>query len=112
MPKVYNKHHEFPMGALYVGRPSPWGNPFAVTRTQSRQTAIARFKIWLDERLRYEPDFLTPLKGKDLVCWCAPLACHADVLLEKANLLVEDYEKHIDMWPQGCNTPECTWCNL
>lgn len=25
------------------------------------------------------------LKGKDLVCWCAPLACHADVLLEIAN---------------------------
>lgn len=25
------------------------------------------------------------LKGKDLVCWCAPLPCHADVLLELAN---------------------------
>ncbi|GAG87489.1 unnamed protein product, partial [marine sediment metagenome] len=27
----------------------------------------------------------TELKGKDLVCWCAPLPCHADVLLELAN---------------------------
>lgn len=25
------------------------------------------------------------LKGKDLVCWCAPERCHADVLLEIAN---------------------------
>ena len=25
------------------------------------------------------------LKGKDLVCWCAPQPCHADVLLEIAN---------------------------
>lgn len=25
------------------------------------------------------------LKGKDLVCYCAPLACHGDILLEIAN---------------------------
>ena len=25
------------------------------------------------------------LKGKDLVCWCAPKSCHADILLEIAN---------------------------
>jgi hypothetical protein len=28
---------------------------------------------------------LPELRGKDLVCWCAPDACHADVLLELAN---------------------------
>jgi hypothetical protein len=27
----------------------------------------------------------TELRGKDLVCWCAPKLCHADVLLEIAN---------------------------
>lgn len=26
------------------------------------------------------------LKGKDLVCWCAPKLCHGDVLLEIANV--------------------------
>jgi hypothetical protein len=25
------------------------------------------------------------LRGKDLVCWCPPGPCHADVLLEIAN---------------------------
>jgi uncharacterized protein DUF4326 len=25
------------------------------------------------------------LHGVNLVCWCAPLACHADVLLEIVN---------------------------
>jgi hypothetical protein len=25
------------------------------------------------------------LRGKDLVCWCAPQRCHADVLLKYAN---------------------------
>jgi hypothetical protein len=23
--------------------------------------------------------------GRDLVCWCAPLACHGDVLVDLAN---------------------------
>jgi hypothetical protein len=40
---------------------------------------------WLrDER----PDLmaaLPELRGKDLVCGCAPLACHGDVLLRLAN---------------------------
>ena len=25
------------------------------------------------------------LRGKDLVCWCAPKRCHADILLKYAN---------------------------
>ena len=28
---------------------------------------------------------LPELRSKDLVCWCAPKPCHADVLLELAN---------------------------
>ena len=28
---------------------------------------------------------LPELKGKDLVCWCAPAPCHADILVELAN---------------------------
>ena len=35
--------------------------------------------------LKKLPDWLEPLRGKDLVCWCAPEACHADVLLKLAN---------------------------
>jgi hypothetical protein len=28
---------------------------------------------------------LHELAGRDLVCWCAPLPCHGDVLLRLAN---------------------------
>jgi hypothetical protein len=28
---------------------------------------------------------LPELRGRDLVCWCAPCACHGDVLIELAN---------------------------
>jgi hypothetical protein len=27
---------------------------------------------------------LPELRGKDLVCWCAPLACHGDLILRLA----------------------------
>jgi hypothetical protein len=28
---------------------------------------------------------VSSLRGKDLVCWCAPLRCHCDAILRKAN---------------------------
>lgn len=43
----------------------------------------------MPERLLIQADFIRDhlhnLKGKDLVCWCAPLPCHGDVLLRLAN---------------------------
>lgn len=93
MPKVYNSHHrDAPPGAVYVGRGSKWGNPFThietvaaatgITHVSSREEAIACYTRWLDEHP--ELDF-TELTGKDLVCYCAPKPCHADVLLRLAN---------------------------
>lgn len=89
--KVWNKRDSHcPKDAIYVGRPTIWGNPFKLIHGSGvskidRAKAIKSYRGWLECRLAVEPDFLTPLKGKDLVCWCAPLPCHADVLLELAN---------------------------
>ena len=87
MPKVYSKRqpNEIPKGAVYVGRPTLWGNPWKAGQHGTRAEVVARYRRYAIERLRQEPSWLTPLKGKDLVCWCAPLECHADVLLELAN---------------------------
>lgn len=97
MPQVFNKHHgNAPPSAVYVGRPSEWGNPFshldgtsAEWRVADREEAIARYRDWLMARLNAEPALrrrlVSELAGKDLVCWCAPKACHADVLAELAN---------------------------
>ena len=87
MPKVYNKRHkDVPADAIYVGRPSPWGNPFKVGKDGTREEVIKAFEAYAWEMLRRNPDWLKPLFGKDLVCWCAPKACHADVLLELVNI--------------------------
>ena len=89
MLKVWNKRDPLtPKDALYVGRPTKWGNPYVIGRDGTRAEVIAKYKDFLTD-LIYTSDLfmadLHELRGRDLVCWCAPKACHADVLLELAN---------------------------
>jgi hypothetical protein len=68
---------------VYVGRPSKWGNPFVIGRDGTRDEVIAKYRAWIVD----QPALLAALhelRGKDLVCWCAPERCHADVLLKLA----------------------------
>ena len=92
-PQVLNRRSDqIPPGAVYVGRPTMWGNPFTHLRGRTRarfqvatvHDAIAAYRGWVLE----QPELvaaLGELRGKDLVCWCKPGPCHADVLLELAN---------------------------
>lgn len=85
MAKVLNKRRgRIPPGAVYIGRPGRWGNPFVIGRDGTRQQVIAKYREYLlcSERLMAA---LPELRGKDLVCWCAPEACHGDVLVQLAN---------------------------
>lgn len=81
-PRVYNKHRGAPPDAVYVGRGTPWGNPFRISFAQSREQVIERFRCEVLPTLD-----VTPLIGKSLVCFCAPKPCHADLLLAKAKQL-------------------------
>ena len=86
MPKVYNKRDKnVPADAIYVGRPSDWGNPFHVGRDGTRAEVVEMFEGYAEALLERQPNWLDALRGKDLVCWCTPEACHADVLLRLAN---------------------------
>ena len=66
-------------GDVYVGRPTQWGNPFVIGRDGSREDVILCYEWWL-ERRPWLIEELAALNPKRLVCWCAPDACHADVL--------------------------------
>ena len=76
------KGWQMPVNAIYVGRPTCWGNPYA------DQDYAELVRLFRDNCLT--PEFIcavrSELKGKDLACWC-PLdqPCHADVLLQIAN---------------------------
>lgn len=75
-----------PEGAIYVGRPTIFGNPFAIIPNTSREDAVLEYRFYLRGRPRLVNRIAAELRGKDLVCWC-PLdqPCHADALLELAN---------------------------
>ena len=84
--KVLNKRTDvIPPDAVYVGRPSKWGNPYTIESYRTRRMAILFYKMRLTVQVAEGNLDLSELSGKDLVCWCAPLPCHADVLLELAN---------------------------
>lgn len=87
--KVYNKNRLFPgeneNELVFVGRPSKWGNPFEVGKHGTRTQVIAKYKEYLAHRPDLQEAARKELQGKDLLCFCHPLACHADVLLEVAN---------------------------
>ena len=86
MPRVWNRRDpNCPEDAVYVGRPSKWGNPYRITKHQTREDVIEEYAVLLANRRADGILDVTELRGKDLECWCAPLPCHADVLLEVAN---------------------------
>lgn len=100
-----------PEGAVYVGRPTKWGNPFTTTANMGSRSQpeywnaekcveMFRFTMCRTNRDGIVTDFemtevdLNPLRGKDLACWCRlDQPCHADVLLELANAAPADGEE-------------------
>lgn len=100
-----------PAGAIYVGRPTKWGNRYRVvpagrvwavesvkgrpialgfkSRREAARFAVDCYRHWLTrkpEGLKLCREHLHELRGHDLADWCGPdEPCHADVLLERAN---------------------------
>lgn len=86
MPQVLNRHrHSIPIGAIYIGRGSKWGNQYHIGIDGTRDEVCDKY----ERDAMANPQFLEmarkELKGKDLVCYCAPLRCHGDFLLRIAN---------------------------
>ena len=74
------KGWRMPANTIYVGRPSKWGNPFK-THLHGAQMAVSLYAECIAPTL----DF-SPLRGKDVCCWCGPGdPCHGDVILKRAN---------------------------
>src|SRR5215475_862513 len=87
--KIACREADVPAGAVYIGRGSKWGNPFRIGPDGDRAAVIAKYERWLCDQhdlLRA----LDELRGRDLVCFCAPLRCHGDLLLRLAKASRED----------------------
>jgi hypothetical protein len=70
---------------MRVDRATEWGNPFRIGRDGDRAEVIRLFREYALIMLSVYPDWLEPLRGRDLACWCSPEPCHAQVLAELAN---------------------------
>lgn len=85
MPRVVNVKHARRGSYAYIGRPGSLGNPFVMHRESDRARVIDEFREWFYIKVEHDPEFremVLALKGQDLGCWCAPRACHGDVILE------------------------------
>jgi len=77
-------------GAVYIGRPSVLGNPFVLKSESDRSAVLVRYKEWFDRMLERKPPlFMRALEELEekaragnlvLGCFCAPRACHGDVI--------------------------------
>jgi hypothetical protein len=66
---------------VYIGRPSKWGNPFVIGKDGTRKEVIVKYRKYIMTR-KDLLESLHELEGKRLGCFCAPMACHGDVLVE------------------------------
>ena len=107
--RTRRKNRKTPPGAVYVGRPTVWSNPFAGRYRIGHKRSVILYRAWLrgdcSPRVLKAAGFsraeaatlsrwrlrvlerLPRLAGRDLQCWC-PLTsewCHAEVLLDLAN---------------------------
>lgn len=94
----------------YVGRGTPWGNPFHVGKREGqfeRDEAIELYRnhfkanILGDDSLRRG---LLSLRGLRIGCHCKPLACHGDVIAQYLNSLDPD-----DVDAEGQRLTEATY---
>lgn len=101
--RAVNRHVE--AFDVYIGRGSEWGNPFshkpdtkADEIVASRDEAVARYREHLWARIRTEPGLvnkLAQLRGRTLGCYCAPAACHGDVLALAAEWAAGENERAV-----------------
>ena len=75
MPRVHNKYHgTAPVDAVYVGRPTKWGNPYSHkdgTLAKYKVATVAEAIHAYEKFLLASPELLASLgelRGRDLVC--------------------------------------------
>jgi hypothetical protein len=108
--RTRKRNRTTPAGAVYVGRPTRWSNPFSGRQGIGHARSIILYAAWIrgdcSPRVLRAARFsdaeiltlnrwrkqliekLPKLRGKDLQCWCPTTSpwCHADVLLRVANM--------------------------
>ncbi len=73
---------------VYIGRGSPFGNPFVIGKDGDRDTVIELYRVYFYDRIKHDAKFqkqVLDLKDKRIACYCRPLKCHGDIIVEYLN---------------------------
>lgn len=96
------KGWRIPANTVIIDRRGKWGNPYKLDgahiidtttdpprhfgfkdEAEAREKSVWAFGIYVEQLLAVNPDYLEPLRGKDLACWCGSgELCHGDVYLK------------------------------
>lgn len=86
------KGSKLPEGTLIVDRRSPYGNPYKMSKHETRSKVVKKFATWWwrDAQKELRVQLLIDIREKNikhLGCWCGKKEiCHADILLEYLNI--------------------------
>lgn len=86
MPHLFNIHTDYvPSDAVFIGRPTKYGNPFIIGKDGDRDEVIRKYERYINSNPSLRETVQKELRGKNLVCFCSPLKCHGEILLNIAN---------------------------
>jgi hypothetical protein len=114
MIRIVNKYrHEPTPNDVYIGRGSPFGNPYAFkpgTKAEfivaTREEAIEKYRehfhrkrmndVFMYEMLQIM--FAAHVRGEDinLVCYCSPAPCHGQVIKEYLDERLSIIDKNLE----------------
>lgn len=70
---------------VYIGRGTPFGNPYVIGVHGNRKQVIELYRSWFAAQPKLQQLAREQLTGKRLGCWCRPLPCHGDILAAFVN---------------------------
>jgi hypothetical protein len=71
---------------VLIDRTTKWGNSHRIGPDGTREEVIQKYREWVVTQPHLMSS-LHELRGKRLGCWCSPLPCHGNVLVD----LVKDH---------------------
>ena len=69
---------------VFIGRGSPFGNPYVIGKDGDRDEVIKKYERDFYKKIKNERfrRLVLSLKGKKLGCFCKPEKCHGDIIVQ------------------------------
>ncbi|MEC4749885.1 DUF4326 domain-containing protein [Methylomicrobium sp. Wu6] len=84
--QIFNKKIDrVPADAIYIGRGSHLGNPYAIGESGSRDEVLKAYELYLNKEIdQKNPIILLKLRElseqSSLACYCRPAPCHGEII--------------------------------